>query len=179
MAQAKDARLKILDSMYATIATPRPQTSEYAPKIATCQISPENIGDVIGSGGKTIKKIIEETGVNTIDIEDDGTVLVASNSHEAAEKAIKIILGMNEEPEIGKIYDVVVKKVTNFGAFCEFLPGRDGLCHVSELSNSYVKDPNTIVKVGDEFKVKLIGIDDMNRVNLSKKKADEELASKK
>ena len=179
MAQAKDARLKILDVMHATIPAPRPQTSEYAPKIATCHISPENIGDVIGSGGKTIKKIIEETGVNTIDIEDDGTVLVASNSHEAAEKAIKIILGMNEEPEIGKIYDVVVKKVTNFGAFCEFLPGRDGLCHVSELSNSYVKDPNTIVKVGDEFKVKLIGIDDMNRVNLSKKKADEELTAKK
>jgi polyribonucleotide nucleotidyltransferase len=179
MAQAKDARMKILDVMHATIPTPRPATSEYAPKIATCKISPENIGDVIGSGGKTIKKIIEETGVNTIDIEDDGTVLVASNSHEAAEKAIKIILGMNEEPEVGKIYDVVVKKVTNFGAFCEFLPGRDGLVHVSELSNTYVKDVSTVVKVGDQFKVKLIGIDEMNRVNLSKKKADEELGVKK
>jgi polyribonucleotide nucleotidyltransferase len=179
MAQAKDARMKILDAMQAAISTPREEISDYAPKIATCKISPENIGDVIGSGGKTIKKIIEETGVNTIDIEDDGTVLVASNSREAADKAIAIIKGMNEEPEIGKIYDVTVRKVTNFGAFCEFLPGRDGLVHVSELSNSYVKDPNTIVKVGDQFKVKLIGIDDMNRVNLSKKKADEELGVKK
>lgn len=179
MAQAKDARMKILDIMQAAISAPRTEISEYAPKIATCKISPENIGDVIGSGGKTIKKIIEETGVNTIDIEDDGTVLVASNTKEAADKAIAIILGMNEEPEIGKIYDATVRKVMDFGAFCEFLPGRDGLVHVSELSNAYVKDPNTIVKVGDEFKVKLIGIDDMNRVKLSKKKADEELGVKK
>ncbi|MDP2653949.1 MAG: polyribonucleotide nucleotidyltransferase [Candidatus Omnitrophota bacterium] len=173
--QARDARFKILDIMHAAIPAPRKEISQYAPKIVTCQISPEKIGEVIGSGGKTIKKIIEETGVASIDIEDDGTVLISSTDMASAEKALVFVRGLTEDPEIGRIYDAKVKKVTNFGAFCEFLPGKEGLVHVSELSSTYVKDVASVVKVGDQFKVKLVEIDDMRRVNLSKKKADEEL----
>ncbi len=170
--QAKGARLTILDRMHTTIPNPREELSEYAPRIFILQISPEKIGDVIGPGGKVIRKIIEETGVTSIDIEDDGKILVASANKDSAEKALVIIKGMTEEPEIGKIYNAVVKRVTNFGAFCEFLPGQEGLVHVSELANGFVKDVNKVVKVGDEFKVKIIGIDEMNRVNLSKKQAE-------
>ena len=119
-----------------------------------------------------IRKIIEDTGVTSIDIEDDGKVLVASTSKEATDKAVNFINGMIQEPEVGRIYDAKVKRIMNFGAFCEFLPGKEGLVHVSELSKEYVKDVNTAVKVGDEFKVKLIEIDQMKRVNLSKKQAE-------
>ncbi len=172
--QANDARMIILDKMYATIAKPKAEISEYAPKVFTCQISPEKIGEVIGPGGKVIKKIIEETGVASIDIDDTGKVVVACVEKQAGEKAISYIKGMTEEPEVGKIYTAKVKRIMNFGAFCEFLPGREGLVHVSELSNSYVKDVNSVVKLGDAFKVKLIEIDEMKRINLSKKQAENE-----
>ena len=125
-----------------------------------------------------IKKIMEESGAESIDIEDDGTVFIAALDKAAAERALDIIRGFCQEPEIGKIYDAKVVKVMNFGAFCEFLPGRQGLCHVSELSNEYVKDVTTVVKVGDRFKVKLVEIDNMKRMNLSKKAAEAELSSK-
>ena len=170
--QAKEARFIILDKMYQALPAPREELSEYAPRITTLTINPEKIGEVIGPSGKTIRKIIEETGV-TIDIEDDGTVLVASTDAAASAKAIGIIQGIIAEPEIGRVYDARVKRVTNFGAFCEYLPGKEGLVHISELSSSYVKDINKVVKVGDEFKVKIVEIDEMNRVNLSKKQADE------
>ena len=172
--QANEARMIILDKMYATIAKPKAEISEYAPKVFTCQISPEKIGEVIGPGGKVIKKIIEETGVASIDIDDTGKVVVACVEKQAGEKAISYIKGMTEEPEVGKIYTAKVKRIMNFGAFCEFLPGREGLVHVSELSNSYVKDVNSVVKLGDAFKVKLIEIDEMKRINLSKKQAENE-----
>ncbi|OGX28171.1 MAG: polyribonucleotide nucleotidyltransferase [Omnitrophica WOR_2 bacterium RIFCSPHIGHO2_01_FULL_48_9] len=172
--QAKEARLIILDKMHATIAKPKSEISEYAPKVFTCQISPEKIGEVIGPGGKVIKKIIEETGVTSIDIDDTGKVVIASVEKQAGEKAISFIKGMTEEPEIGKIYNAKVKRIMNFGAFCEYLPGREGLVHVSELSNTFVKDVNSVVKVGDAFKVKLIEVDEMKRVNLSKKQAENE-----
>lgn len=172
--QAQEARLIILDKMHAAIAKPKKEISEYAPKVFTCQISPEKIGEVIGPGGKVIKKIIEETGVTSIDIDDTGKVVVASADKQAGEKAISYIKGMTEEPEIGRIYNAKVKRIMNFGAFCEFLPGREGLVHVSELSNSYVKDVNSVVKVGDAFKVKLIEVDEMKRINLSKKQAENE-----
>ena len=132
----------------------------------------EKIGELIGPGGKVVKKIMEDTGVTAIDIDDDGKVLISSVDKEAAEKALAIVNGMMEEPEVGRIYDAIVKRVMNFGAFCEFLPGKEGLVHVSELSNSYVKDCNDAVKVGDKFKVKLIEVDKMKRVNLSKKQAE-------
>lgn len=172
MAMAKEARLMILDKMHAVISGPRPDISDYAPRIVSTQISPEKIGEVIGPGGKVIKKIIEETGVTSIDIEDDGRVLIASTKKEAAEKAMAIINSMTESPEVGKIYDATVKRIMNFGAFCEFLPGREGLVHVSELSATYVKEVDKVVKVGDKFKVKLIEVDKMGRINLSKKQAE-------
>lgn len=172
VAQAKDARFVILDKMHAAIAHPRVELSTYAPRIVTLKIGPEKIGEVIGPGGKMIRKIIEDTGVTTIDIDDDGTVLVASASKEAADKAVRFITGMTEEPEVGRIYSGKVKRIMNFGAFVEFLPGREGLVHVSELSKEYVKDVSSTVKVGDEFKVKLIEIDQMKRINLSKKQAE-------
>ncbi len=172
MDQAKDARFIILDKMYQTISAPREFVSEYAPKVFTCQMNPEKIGEIIGPGGKTIKRIIEDTGVISIDIDDDGKVVVAANDRAAGEKAISYIRGMTEEPQIGKIYNAKVKRIMNFGAFCEFLPGKEGLVHVSELASSFVKDVNSVVKVGDEFKVKLIEIDEMKRCNLSKKQAE-------
>jgi len=115
---------------------------------------------------------MEETGVESIDIEDDGKVLIAAMDKDASQKALDFVNGLVQPPEIGKIYDAKVMRVTNFGAFCEFLPGKQGLVHVSEMANEYVKDVNTVVKVGDEFKVKLLEIDQMKRVNLSKKQAE-------
>jgi len=140
----------------------------------SCQIPTDKIGEVIGPGGKVIKKIMEDSGVTSIDIEDDGKVLIASTDRAAAEKAMAIVKGLVEEPEIGKIYMGTVKRVMNFGAFVEFLPGKEGLVHVSELSSSYVKDCTSVVHEGDRFKVKLIEIDKLKRINLSKKQAEAE-----
>ncbi|MBI5416291.1 MAG: polyribonucleotide nucleotidyltransferase, partial [Candidatus Omnitrophica bacterium] len=172
--QAGEARGVILGKMQNVISAPKADISKYAPRIVTVQIPIDKIGEVIGPGGKTIKKIIEATGVESIDIEDDGKVLIASASKESAEKALKYVSGLVEAPEIGKIYDAQVVKIANFGAFCEFLPGKQGLVHVSELSDKYVKDVNQAVKVGDRFKVKVIEIDEMRRVNLSRKQAEKE-----
>jgi polyribonucleotide nucleotidyltransferase len=169
--QARDARLAILENMTKTIAEPKPDTNAFAPRIVITQVPISKIGEVIGPGGKTIKKIIEQTGAETIDIDDDGKVLIAASSQEAANKALEYISGLMEEPEVGRIYDAVVAKVTNFGAFCEFLPGKQGLVHVSEFSDEYVKDMEAVCKVGDTFKVKLVEIDKMKRLNLSKKQA--------
>ncbi|HBO97228.1 MAG TPA: polyribonucleotide nucleotidyltransferase, partial [Candidatus Omnitrophica bacterium] len=171
---AHKARFTILDKMEAVIAKPKGDISQYAPRIVIAHVPPDRIGDVIGPGGKTIKKIIEQTGVETIDIEDDGRVLIASLNKESAQKALEYVNGLVEVPEIGKIYDAEVVKVANFGAFCEFLPGKQGLVHVSELADKYVKDVASVVKVGDRFKVKLVEIDQMKRMNLSKKQADVE-----
>ncbi len=176
IAQAKEARGIILQKMNAVIARPKDDISKYAPRIVTVQIPPDKIGEVIGPGGKTIKKIIELTGVESIDIEDDGKVLIASTSNESAQRALQYVNGLVEVPVIGKIYDAEVVKIANFGAFCEFLPGKQGLVHVSELSDKYVKDVNQAVKVGDRFKVKVIEIDEMRRVNLSKKQAEQTAA---
>ncbi len=169
---AQEARLMILDKMQSCIASPKPEISEYAPRIIFTQIDPAKIGEVIGPGGKMIKRIIEETGVSSIDIEDDGKVLIASAGKDSAEKAKSIIESMTLAPEVGKTYDATVKKVMNFGAFVEFMPGKEGLVHVSELSDTYVKDVEAVVKVGDKFKVKLVEIDKMGRLNLSKKQAE-------
>ncbi|MCR4337427.1 MAG: polyribonucleotide nucleotidyltransferase [Candidatus Omnitrophica bacterium] len=174
MGQAKEARVFILGKMDEAISTAREEISQYAPRILICEVPVDKIGEVIGPGGKVIKKIMEDTGATSIDIEDDGRVLVSATNKDAAEKAVAIIRGLTEQPEIGKIYDAVVKRVMPFGAFCEFLPGREGLVHVSEISSTYVKDVNEVVKVGDRFKVKLVEIDKMNRMNLSKKQAEQQ-----
>ena len=170
--QAKEARIMILDKMHAVISSPRKEISQYAPRIATLRINPEKISELIGPGGKMIKKIIEQTGVTSIDIEDDGKVLIFSTKKEEVDQAIQTINNLMEEPEVGKVYHAKVKRIMDFGAICEFLPGKDGLVHISELSNEFVKDIKKVVKIGDEFKVKLIEIDQMGRMNLSRKKAE-------
>jgi polyribonucleotide nucleotidyltransferase len=167
---AKKARYVILDKMEQAISKPREELSIHAPRIVNIKISTEKIKDVIGPGGKVIKKIIADTGVS-IDIDDDGTVSIASTDPEAMDKAVNIVNKITEDPEVGKTYMATVKKVMNFGAFCEILPGKEGLVHVSELSDKFVKNVEDVVKVGDEFLVKLVAIDDQGRLNLSRKKA--------
>jgi len=167
---AKNARLKILENMNRAISAPRGSLSEYAPRIETIKINTDKIKDVIGPGGKVIKKIIADTGVD-INVDDDGTISIASNDPEALKKAMDIVARIVEEPEVGRIYKATVKKIMNFGAFCEILPGKEGLCHVSELSDEYVKNVESVVKLGDEIMVKLVEIDDQGRLNLSRKKA--------
>lgn len=169
--QSKKARFEILDKMHAALPSYRENVSEYAPKIVELRIDPTRIGEIIGPGGRVIKKIISDTEAS-IDIDDTGTILISSANQSSCEKAVAMVNAIIEEPEVGKIYDAVVKKVMNFGAFCEFLPGKEGLVHVSELSKEYIKDVESAVKIGDRFKVKLIKIDEQNRVNLSKKQAE-------
>jgi len=169
--QAKEARMFILEKMSAVLSQPRQALSEYAPRIEILRINPEKIGELIGPGGKTIKKIISSTGVN-VDIQDDGSVLVASNDAAASAKAIEIIRSITEDIEVGRIYAAKVRRVTNFGAFCEIAPGKEGLVHVSELADRFVKNVEDVVKVGDEIKVKVVGIDELGRINLSKKQAE-------
>ena len=167
----KKARLTILKKMMDVIAQPKGDVSAFAPKIVVLKINQEKIGAVIGPGGKVIKKIIQDTGA-TVDIEDDGTVQVAGTDPKAIDAAVAIIKGITEEPEVGRIYKGKVKRIMNFGAFVEILPGKEGLVHVSELSNKFVKNVEEVVKLGDEFDVKLTEVDDQGRLNLSKKQAD-------
>jgi polyribonucleotide nucleotidyltransferase len=162
--------LFILGEMAKVIAAPRPELSKYAPRIVTLKINPEKIGAVIGPGGKNIKKIVEESGCE-INIEDDGTVNIYSVSEEGMKIARDAISGMTAEAEIGKIYRGRVVTIKEFGAFVEFLPGKDGLVHVSELANFRVKSPEDIVKMGDEIWVKCLGVDEKGRVRLSRKAA--------
>lgn len=168
---AKKARLVILDKMIQVIGQPKTDVSAFAPKIVVLKINQEKIGAVIGPGGKVIKKIIQDTGA-TVDIEDDGTVQVAGTDPKSIEMAVAIIKGITEEPEVGRIYRGKVKRIMNFGAFVEILPGKEGLVHVSELANKFVKNVEEVVKLGDEFDVKLTEIDEQGRLNLSKKQAD-------
>ncbi|MCX5667491.1 MAG: polyribonucleotide nucleotidyltransferase [Candidatus Omnitrophica bacterium] len=168
---AKKARLIILDKMMQVIGQPKNDVSAFAPKIVVLKINVEKIGAVIGPGGKIIKKIIQDTGA-TVDIDDDGTVQVAGTDPKSIEMAVAIIRSITEEPEVGRIYRCKVKRIMNFGAFVEILPGKEGLVHVSELSNKFVKNVEEVVKLGDEFDVKLTEIDDQGRLNLSKKQAD-------
>jgi polyribonucleotide nucleotidyltransferase len=168
--KARVARLYILQEMAKTLAAPRPELSKYAPRIETIKINPEKIGALIGPGGKNIKKLVEESGCE-IDIEDDGTVNIFSVSAEGMKMARDAILGMTAEAEVGKIYRGKVVTVKDFGAFVEFLPGKDGLVHISELANFRVKKTEDIVKVGDEILVKCLGVDEKGRVRLSRKAA--------
>jgi len=173
LTQAQKGRLDILDKMAEVIKEPRSNISRYAPSIRVLRIDTAKIGEVIGPGGKVIRRIIRDTGA-TIDIEDDGRVIVSSQDHQALQKAVDTIKGLTEEPEVGKVYDGTIKKVTTFGAFCEFLPNKEGLIHVSELAEKFVKNVEEVVKVGQQVKVKLIAIDEQGRLNLSLKQAKEE-----
>ncbi len=168
--KARVARLAILDEMAKALATPRPELSKYAPRIVSLKIDPEKIGALIGPGGKNIKRIVEESGCE-IDIEDDGTVNIFSVSEEGMKIAREAITGMTAEAEIGKTYRGKVVTIKEFGAFVEFLPGKDGLVHISELANFRVKKTEDIVKMGDEIWVKCLGVDEKGRVRLSRKAA--------
>jgi len=165
--KAHTARLAILDKMNATIDKHRDQLSDYAPRIITIKINPSKIGDVIGPGGKMIRSIVEETGAK-IDIEDDGTVLIASVDGEAGQAALARIQGIVEEPEIGRIYDGLVTRITEFGAIVQILPNADGLVHISELDMHHVRAVEDVVKMGERIKVKVLGIDG-DRVRLSRR----------
>jgi polyribonucleotide nucleotidyltransferase len=171
--QSQKAREFVLGKMKEVIAQSRDTLSEYAPRITTLQIPPEKIGEVIGPSGKTIRKIIAETGVS-IDIDDEGKVLVASTEPASSEKAIKYIKNLVAEPEVGKLYRGKVSRIENFGAFVEILPNKNGLVHVSELSNKFVKNVTDAVKLGDEVVVKIVEIDNMGRVNLSIKQVTDD-----
>jgi polyribonucleotide nucleotidyltransferase len=170
LSQARDGRLYILDRMSEALAAPRDDLSPYAPRIYTLTIKPDRIRDVIGPGGKTIRAIIEQTGV-AIDVQDDGTVSIASSDERSAQKAIDIVRGLTMEPEIGHFYQGIVKRIAEFGAFVEIMPGTDGLVHISELAPERVKRVEDVVKEGDEVLVKVISIDRQGKIRLSRKEA--------
>jgi polyribonucleotide nucleotidyltransferase len=174
--QARDARLFVLDVMQKALEAPRKEVSLYAPRIVTLHIKPDKIRDVIGPGGKVIRGIVEETGCK-IDIEDDGTVLIASSDAEAMEKAINTIQSITEEPEIGKIYKGKVRKVVDFGAFVEILPGTDGLVHISQLSDKRVRRVEDVLNEGDEVMVKVLDIDRSGKIRLSVREAQQDSQS--
>ncbi|HET58658.1 MAG TPA: polyribonucleotide nucleotidyltransferase [Deltaproteobacteria bacterium] len=171
--QAREGRFHILDIMEKTIASPRSEMSRYAPRITTITINPERIRDVIGTGGKNIRHIISETGCS-VDVEDDGTVTIASSEQEASERAIAMIRALTEEAEIGKIYTGTVKKIVDFGAFVEILPGIDGLVHISQLENRRVTKVTDVLQEGETVSVKVIDIDKNGKIRLSRKDALEE-----
>jgi polyribonucleotide nucleotidyltransferase len=172
--QSRDARLQILRTMLTTIPCPNEEISSWAPRLLRTKINPEKIGALIGPGGKTIRGIQEMTGA-VIEVEDDGTVTVASHDAESAKAAMRRVEALTETVKVGKIYDGRVTSVKDFGAFIEILPGKDGLCHISELSDGYVNSVAEVCKVGDEMQVKVIAIDDQDRVKLSRKAAMREL----
>jgi polyribonucleotide nucleotidyltransferase len=173
LAQAKDARIELLKTMLSAIPRPRAEMSPTAPRLTQTKIDPEKIGLLIGPGGKTIRAIQEETGTS-IDIQDDGTVVVAAADQTAADSAMASIEALTEEIKVGRIYNGTVSSVKDFGAFIEIAPGKDGLCHISELSDGFVKSVSDICKVGDAMQVKVIAVDEQNRVKLSRKAVLEE-----
>ena len=176
--QARDARLFILSVMEKALATPRKDISAYAPRIVTIHIKPDKIREVIGPGGKVIRGLVEETGAK-IDIEDDGTVLIASADGPSLEKAIAAIQAICAEPEVGKIYHGKVRKVVEFGAFVEIMPGTDGLLHISQLSDERVRRVEDVVREGDEVDVKVLDVDRSGKIRLSLREAKQDLARAK
>ncbi len=173
--QSREARLEILRNMLTAIRRPRQEISVWAPRLLRTKINPEKIGLLIGPGGKTIRAIQESTGAS-IDVEDDGTVTVASHDAEGAMAAMAQIEGLTASIQIGRVYEGRVTSVKEFGAFVELVPGKDGLCHISELSDEYVSSVGDVCRVGDVMRVKVIAVDDQDRVKLSRKAAMRELA---
>ncbi|MFH1877307.1 MAG: polyribonucleotide nucleotidyltransferase [Candidatus Omnitrophota bacterium] len=171
-AAARKARLSILEKMNQAISEPAEKMSPDAPKIVTIKLKPDKISEVIGSGGKVIKKIIADSGAE-INIDDEGNCQVSSPNQESLDKAVNIINGIIAEPEVGRIYDARITKLMNFGAFCEFLPGQEGLIHVSELAAQYVKNVADVVKEGQMVKVKIVAVDELGRPKLSIKQVEE------
>lgn len=176
LAQSREARIEILRTMLTAIPRPEEEISAWAPRMLRTTIDPEKIGALIGPGGKTIRGIQEETGA-VIEVDDDGVVTVASTNKEFADAAMAKVEAVTQSVQVGRIYDGRVSSVKDFGAFVEILPGRDGLCHISELSEGYVSNVADICKVGDSLKVKVIAVDDHDRVKLSHRAAVEEPAA--
>jgi polyribonucleotide nucleotidyltransferase len=169
--QAKEARATILESMLETLPGPRDNLSPYAPRIEKLMINPDKIGAVIGKGGETINKITSETGV-MIDIKEDGLITFASNDPAKMEQALTWVRSLTEEPEVGKIYEGTVVSIKDFGAFINILPGIDGMCHISAISDQRVEKVTDVMKEGDKVRVKLMAIDDRGRLSLSMKPSD-------
>ncbi|HZX46302.1 MAG TPA: polyribonucleotide nucleotidyltransferase [Clostridia bacterium] len=168
--QARKGRLYILDKMLQVISEPRKELSPYAPKIIRTLVDPDKIRDIIGPGGRTINRIINETGVK-IDIEDDGRVFIAAPDMESGERALKIIEALTKDVEVGEIYMGKVIRITNFGAFVEIAPGKEGMIHISKLAHKRVEKVEDVLQIGDEVLVKVIEIDKQGRINLSRKDA--------
>ncbi len=173
LAQSRQARIDILRTMLSAISRPRAEISTYAPRLLRTSIDPEKIGLLIGPGGKTIRSIQERTGA-AIEVTDDGTVMIACSDSEAAKEALSEVEALTASVEVGRIYNGRVTSVKDFGAFIEILPGKDGLCHISELSDEYVSSVGDVCKVGDPMRVKVIAIDDQDRVKLSRRAAAKE-----
>ncbi len=166
--KARVARLSILDNMNATISKHRDELSKHAPRILTIKINPSKIGTVIGPGGKMIRSIVEQTGAK-VDIDDDGTVMIASVDGEAGQAALKIVSDLVREAEVGKIYEGIVRRITDFGAFVEIFSGTEGLVHISELDVNRVEKVEDVAKLGDKIQVKVINVDDQGKVRLSRR----------
>ena len=170
--QAKDARVHILKEMGKTISKSRDDVSDNAPKILKMKIKKDKIREVIGSGGKMIREIVEVSGAK-VDINDEGIIKIASNDSDKINKAIELIKSIVDEPEVGKIYNGKIVKLMEFGAFVNFFGKKDGLVHVSQISTERVAHPKDFLKEGQEVKVKLIGFDDRGKVRLSMKTVDQ------
>jgi len=168
--QARDGRVFIIGKLDETMAAPRGDLSPYAPRITTIVVKQEKIRDVIGTGGKNIRQIISETGVS-MNVDDDGTVTIASNDGESSKRAVAMVKALTEEPEIGRVYEGVVKKILDFGAFVEILPGTDGLVHISQLDTKRVEKVTDVLSEGDRVRVKVIDIDRGGKIRLSRKDA--------
>jgi len=170
LTQSREARIDILRSMLIAISRPREEISKWAPRLLRTHIHPDKIGLLIGPGGKNIRAIQEATGAS-LDVDDDGTVTVASTSAESAKEALSRVEALTASVEVGRIYHGRVTSVKDFGAFIEIIPGKDGLCHISELAEGYVASVADECKVGDEMDVKVIAVDDQDRVKLSRRAA--------
>jgi len=171
--QARDARLFILKAMQDVLPAPRAELSFWAPRIETIKIHPDKIREVIGPGGKMIRAIQSETGTN-IELEDDGTVRITGAKAEGREKAKQMIQGLTREPEVGEVFDGKVTRIMSIGAFVEYLPGKEGLVRISEISNDRVNRIEDVVKVGDKVQVKVAEVDRQGRVNLSMRAVNED-----
>jgi polyribonucleotide nucleotidyltransferase len=176
LAQARDGRMFVLDQMQTIIAEARGDLSRYAPRITLLKINPEKIRDVIGPGGKTIRSITESCGVK-MEVSDDGTVSIASNDGEKVKNAIAIIESLTEEAVVGKIYRGVVKRLADFGAFVEILPGTDGLVHVSQISGERINRVSDVLREGDEVTVKVLEIDRQGKIRLTMKDVMNEMVA--
>jgi len=170
LSQAREGRIHIIGKLRETLAAPRQDISVYAPRITTVKVRPEKVRDVIGSGGKNIRQIVAETGVE-INVEDDGTVTIASSDAEAAARAVAMVKWLTEDAEVGKIYNGTVKKIVDFGAFVEILPGTEGLLHISQLAKERVNKVTDILREGDEVRVKVLEVDKQGKIRLSRKEA--------